>query len=43
MANRYFERVEDLEEALVERCVALGDRPEVIRWYTRYHWWPEVA
>ena len=43
VANRYFEEIEDLEEALVERCVALGDQPEVIRSYTRYHWWPEAA
>ncbi len=43
VANRHFERIEDLEKALVERCVALGDQPEVIRSYTRYHWWPEAA
>jgi transposase len=41
--HRYFERIEDLEEALVERCEALGEQPEVIRSYTRYHWWPEAA
>jgi transposase len=38
VANRYFEEIEDLEEALVERCVALGDQTEVIGSYTRYHW-----
>lgn len=43
MANRYFERIEELEEALVERCVALGDQPEVIRSYIHYHWWPDAA
>jgi len=43
VANRHFERMEDLEEALVGRCGALGERPEVIRSYTRYRWWPEVA
>jgi transposase len=43
VANRYFERIEDVEEALVARCVALRDRPEVIRSYTRYHWWPAAA
>lgn len=41
--NRYFEEIEELEEALVERCLALLDQPEVIRSYIRYHWWPEVA
>ena len=43
VANRHFERMEDLEEALAGRCVALGDRPEVIRSYIRYHWWPNAA
>jgi len=43
VANRYFEKVEELEEALAERCVALCNQPEVIRSYTRYHWWPQAA
>lgn len=43
VANRYFEEIEDMEEALVERCVALLDQPEIIRSYIRYHWWPEAA
>jgi hypothetical protein len=33
VANRYFEEIEGLEEALVERCVALCDQPEIIRSY----------
>jgi hypothetical protein len=43
VANRYFEGMDDLEEALVERCVALGDRRDLVRSYLRYHWWPEAA
>ena len=43
VATRYFEELEELEEALIERCVALSDQPEIIRSYTRYHWWPKVA
>jgi transposase len=43
VANRHFEEIEELEEALVERCVALCNQPEVIRSYTRYHWWPQAA
>jgi hypothetical protein len=42
VANRYFEQIEELEE-LGARCVALSDKPELIRSYTRYHWWPRVA
>jgi transposase len=43
VANRHFERIEQMAEALVRRCVALGDQPEVIRSYIRYHWWPKAA
>jgi hypothetical protein len=43
VANRYFEEIEELEEALVKRCVALCYQPELIRSYIRYHWWPEAA
>jgi len=43
VANRHFEEIGEMEEALVGRCVALGEKPEVIRSYTRYHWWPEAA
>ena len=43
VANRYFEEIEDLEEALVERCLALLEQPELIRSYTCYHWWPQAA
>jgi hypothetical protein len=43
VANRYFEEIEELKEALVESCVALLDQPELIRSYIRYHWWTEAA
>jgi len=43
VANRHFETMEQLEQALVERCVSLADQPETISSYTNYHWWPEVA
>ncbi|MDQ4063013.1 MAG: hypothetical protein M3122_03760 [Actinomycetota bacterium] len=43
VANRRFEEIGDLEEALVERCVSLSGRPQIIRSYIRYHWWPNVA
>jgi hypothetical protein len=41
--HRYFEEIEELEDALGARCVLLCDKPELIRSYTRYHWWPKVA
>jgi len=43
VANRHFEEIEELEEALAERCVALCDQHEIVRSYIRYHWWPEAA
>jgi transposase len=43
VANRVFEQIEELEEALVERCVQLLDQAEAIRDLTNYHWWPQAA
>ena len=43
LANRLFEEIEELEEALVERCVHLLDQTEAIRDLTNYHWWPQAA
>ncbi len=43
VANRLFEGIGELEEALVERCVQLLDQPEAIRDLTNYHWWPRAA
>lgn len=43
VANCHFEEIEELEETLGERCVALSEQPDLIRSYIRYHWWPRVA
>jgi transposase len=43
IANRLFEEIEELEEALVERCVQLLDQAELIKGLTNYHWWPQAA
>ena len=43
VANRHFEEIEELEEALVDRCVALSNQPKLIRYHLRYHWWPNAA
>ena len=43
VANGIFEEIEEIEEALVERCVELLDQAEVIRGLTNYHWWPHAA
>lgn len=43
VANRLFEDLDGLEEALVERCLALSEQPGLIRGCTRYRWWPDAA
>jgi hypothetical protein len=43
IANRLLESLEELEEALIERCVALCEQSELIRSHTNYHWWPDAA
>ena len=43
VANGIFEEIEEIEEALVERCVELLEQTEVIRGLTNYHWWPQAA
>jgi transposase len=43
VANRLFESLDELEEALIERCVALCEQTETIRSRTNYHWWPDAA
>jgi len=39
-ANRVFEQLSDLEEALSQQCVRLTGERERIRSRTLYHWWP---
>jgi transposase len=43
IANRLFEEIEEIEEALVKRCVELLDQAESITELTNYHWWPQAA
>jgi transposase len=43
IANRLFEEIEQIEEALVKRCVELLDQAESITELTNYHWWPQAA
>jgi hypothetical protein len=43
LANRLFEEIEEIEEALAERCEQLLEQTESIRDLTNYHWWPQAA
>lgn len=33
--------VDDLEEKIAARCIALADAPETIKIRTDFHWWPK--
>jgi transposase len=43
VANGIFEEIEEIEEALMERCLELLEQTETIRDLTNYHWWPQAA
>ena len=43
VANGLFEEIEQIEQALMERCVQLLDQTETIKGITNYHWWPQTA
>jgi transposase len=43
VANGLFEEIEEIERALVERCLELLDQTETIKGLTNYHWWPQAA
>jgi hypothetical protein len=40
LANECFDTIEDLDEAVGERCVALAEQRDMIRDSTLFHWWP---
>lgn len=40
VANKAFDSIDELEEALIRRCKQLDRQPEVIRGSTCFHWWP---
>lgn len=42
IANRIFEKIEDLEQVLCDRCCALLKQHEFIRGLTHFHWWQEA-
>jgi hypothetical protein len=40
LVNGYFETIEDLDNVVGQRCVALTHQQEMIRASTLFHWWP---
>lgn len=43
MANQSFARLNDLDQALATRCLALGRQPDLIKAHTHFRWWPQAA
>ena len=43
IANRTFDNLEELEEVLFHRCLALLKQPDLIAGLTCFHWWPRVV
>lgn len=41
VANKVFDSLDALEDALIERCRELDRLAEVIRAHTLFHWWPK--
>jgi transposase len=39
IANRTFEKIEELEQVLCERCCVLLQQHDFIRGLTHFHWW----
>jgi hypothetical protein len=40
LANRCFDTIESLDQAVGDRCVTLTQQPDMIRASTLFHWWP---
>lgn len=43
IANRSFERLDDLEEVLFGRCQSLLQQQDLIRGLTGFHWWTQIG
>jgi transposase len=42
IANRTFATLDELEEAVVQRCQMLLQQKELIRGLTNFHWWTQI-
>lgn len=43
VANRCFDDLAALSDALEPHCLALARQPELIRGHTCFHWWPQTS
>jgi hypothetical protein len=40
ICNQRFDTIQDMEDAQCLRCRQLQQQPQLVRAYTRFHWWP---
>ena len=43
IANKQFDALDDLDDALVTRCRVLAAQPDRLKAHTLFHWWPKAA
>jgi transposase len=43
LANRYFETIDDIDQVVNTRCLALTQQRDIIRDSTLFHWWPSTT
>jgi transposase len=43
LANECFKTLEDLDDAVAKRCLALIDQCDIIKASTCFHWWPDAT
>lgn len=43
LANQHIGTIEELEDIIAKRCVALADQRATIKSRTGFHWWPKIA
>ena len=43
IANQSFESLDEVEETLAHRCLALIDKPEFVQGLTNFYWWADAV
>jgi transposase len=41
LANKHFETIEELDDAVAERCCDLIGKKPLVASHTKFHWWPK--
>ena len=41
--NKHIETINDLDEIVAKRCIALANERETIKNRAGFHWWPKIV